>query len=98
MKPARFDPGAEADLSEAVAWYEARCPGLGLEFADVVRAALQTISANPERWPRRTQNTRQYRLQRFPYAVVYLEQADAIWIVAVAHQSRKPSYWAERLR
>lgn len=33
----------------------------------------------------------------FPYAVIYLEQADVIWIVAVMHFKRNPIYWKQRL-
>jgi hypothetical protein len=29
--------------------------------------------------------------------MVYVLQPDRVWIVAVAHLSRKPGYWARRL-
>jgi tRNA (Thr-GGU) A37 N-methylase len=35
--------------------------------------------------------------REFPYSVVYLEQLDCVWIVAVMHAKRKPGYWRERL-
>ena len=34
---------------------------------------------------------------RFPYAVVYLDLPDRVWIVAVMHFKQRPGYWAERL-
>ena len=39
----------------------------------------------------------QYRLKRFPFSIIYLEKADRVWIVAVAHPSRRPGYWGYRL-
>jgi hypothetical protein len=37
------------------------------------------------------------RTRRFPFRVVYELQPDRIWIVAVAHLSRRPGYWTRRL-
>jgi hypothetical protein len=34
---------------------------------------------------------------QFPYAIIYLVKPDHVWIVAVMHMKRKPSYWRERL-
>ncbi|MCX6842316.1 MAG: type II toxin-antitoxin system RelE/ParE family toxin, partial [candidate division WOR-3 bacterium] len=34
---------------------------------------------------------------RFPYGLVYGQEADAIVIVAVAHLHREPRYWMGRL-
>ena len=33
----------------------------------------------------------------FPYAVVFMEKPEHIWIVAVMHMKRRPGYWRERL-
>jgi len=33
----------------------------------------------------------------FPYSVVYLEQPDRVWIVAVMHAKRLPGYWLKRI-
>jgi hypothetical protein len=33
----------------------------------------------------------------FPYAVIYLDQANEVWIVAVMHFKQRPGYWRERL-
>ena len=46
-------PAAEKELTEAIDWYEARRPGLGVEFLGTVDLALHAIAAtvNP-RWLR----------------------------------------------
>jgi toxin ParE1/3/4 len=36
-------------------------------------------------------------LKRFPYDIVIVEHAAELVVIAVAHQSRKPGYWRERL-
>ncbi len=42
-----FRPEAEAEFLEAIAYYEERAPGLGLDFSTEVRAAIQRILAYP---------------------------------------------------
>jgi toxin ParE1/3/4 len=34
---------------------------------------------------------------KFPYAVVFLDLSDRVWIVAVMHFKQRPGYWAERM-
>jgi len=36
-------------------------------------------------------------LQRFPYHLNYLLHGEAIAIVAVSHNRRRPCYWRERI-
>jgi hypothetical protein len=33
----------------------------------------------------------------FPYSIIFVEKPDYIWIVAVMHMKRRPSYWRQRL-
>lgn len=40
---------------------------------------------------------RRVLLSKFPYAVLFLELADDIRIIAVAHLKRDPEYWLNRL-
>lgn len=37
-------------------------------------------------------------VRRLPYHVVYLETAEELRILAVAHDRRRPGYWQTRLR
>jgi hypothetical protein len=37
-------------------------------------------------------------LKRFPYDIVVRELSEEILVVAVAHHSRRPGYWRDRLR
>ena len=39
---------------------------------------------------------RQFLVDRFPYKVVYRERVDDVYIVAIAHSSRRPGYWRNR--
>jgi toxin ParE1/3/4 len=89
---------AELELWDAVAYYEDKASGLGLDFEAEVEKALLVIGQSPERWPLRGDGTRRYLIHRFPFVVVYTYLNDHIWIIACAHCKRRPEYWSDRLR
>lgn len=88
---------AEAELAEAVAWYNDQSEGLGFEFAAEVRQALTRIVENPEAWHPLTAQTRRCRTRRFPYGVVYQVRHEEILVVAIMHLRRGPTHWRGRL-
>jgi toxin ParE2 len=93
----RFLAEAEAELDEAVEYYNAQVSGLGTEFAREVRDGLTRIAEFPRNWQQLRHHIRRYRLRRFPYGLVYAEFESEIVVVAVMHLHRKPEYWRKRL-
>jgi plasmid stabilization system protein ParE len=89
---------ASAEYDAAFDWYLERSPDAALRFdAEVDRALAQIIQA-PHRWPIGPHGTRRFFLSQFPFILIYREQTlGEIQIVAVAHTSRKPGYWKQRL-
>ena len=69
--PATILSEAEAELLEAVAYYEDKAVGLGLDFAIEVERAIQEIRQSPERWPFRDDGTRRCLTHRIPFVIVY---------------------------
>jgi hypothetical protein len=97
MKPVKFHPQAECELAESIDFYNGRLSGLGGDLFALVKLACRQIQSDPLRRPLRLDGTRQVKLPRFPYAVVYRDQPERIEIVAVAHGARRPGYWRDRL-
>ena len=93
-----FRPEAETEMLEAKAWYEERSPGLGLEFARAVEAALMTGARHPESARKAGAGCRRVLLRRFPYTIIFLPLPDSIVVVACFHQHRDPNVLRERLR
>jgi plasmid stabilization system protein ParE len=97
MKPVKYHPLAASELVESAKFYEARRDLLGDAFLDLVEEAVSEICARPK-WGHPGQTgARSWKVRRFPFRIVYLEHRERIWIVAVAHLSRKPGYWLNRL-
>jgi hypothetical protein len=93
----RFHEAADAELTEAVAYYDGKAPGLGDRLLAEVKAATRYIEQYHEIAPVIDEGVRAKVLVRFPYSLMYVVEPHELYIVAVAHQSRRPGYWADRL-
>lgn len=93
----RFHPAAEAELDQAIDFYETCQPGLGIEFANEVKVAIARIMEHPEAWAALSRHTRRCLLHRFPYGVIYHIGPDVIVIIAIANLHRLPAYWQHRI-
>lgn len=97
MRPVQFDPCALADFQDAANYYGARALALRHRFTDSLEAATHLIADAPERWPKVRGEIRKYLLRDFPYSVFYVDRGFEVFIVAVAHHKRNPSFWLDRL-
>ena len=97
MKPVKYHPLAESELVGSAKFYEERREFLGDAFLDLVDETIARIRSGPEMGRPGKFQTRSWKVRRFPFRIVYLLQSDKIWIVAVAHLSRRPDYWAGRI-
>jgi plasmid stabilization system protein ParE len=75
---------------------------LGSEFLGAVDAVIRRIAdwpkaARPVVGVKESLAVRRSPVPRFPYYVAYMEEPDAIRVLAVAHTRRRPLYWRRRL-
>ena len=93
----RFHEAADAELTEAVLYYDGKASGLGDRFLADVKAATRRIEQYPEIAQVVDLGVRAKVLVNFPYSLMYVVDPDELFIVAVAHHSKRPAYWADRL-
>lgn len=93
----RFRREAQEELDAVAAQYEAIRERLGEEFLDELQQGLRTVLEAPTRWPPYRWGTRAYRLDRFPYRIVYRVRGEEVLVVTIMHTSRDPSYFVRRL-
>ncbi|MEN6448411.1 MAG: type II toxin-antitoxin system RelE/ParE family toxin [Syntrophaceae bacterium] len=89
---------AEAELSEAISYYNTQSEGLGFELAAEIERTLGRIVQYPQAWHPLTKRTRRCRTNRFPYGMVYQIRGDVILIIAVMNLNKKPASWKKRIR
>ena len=97
MTPVPLLPAAEQELGTYSRYYEAEA-GRGRDFLQAMEAVLQRIKEAPGHGPEYLHGTRRLVVFRYPFSVVYLDDSPDPVIVAFAHHSRKPGYWARRLK
>ena len=91
-----FHPDAELEFEDAIDYYEERQNGLGYDFSVEVFSAIKRILNNPRAWTILEDDIRRCITNRFPYGVIYSEQDDEIYILAVMNLRRDPDYWKYR--
>ena len=99
-KAVKLHAEARAELQQSVTFYRERAGERWAgRFKQRVADGLKAIAADPERYPpvRDLPGVRGMRLKQFPFTLLYINRADRIWVVAVAHGSRKPGYWKDRI-
>ena len=97
MHPVIFTPRARAELIDAQDWYENESPGLGRRFRAAVDAVVQRMSASPRQFPVIYKNVRRALLRRFPFALMFVIEADeSLTVIACFHGSRDPAHWKKR--
>ena len=98
MKPARYIEAAEAEFLAHIAYLEHSRPGLGQRFYDEVKRAESFIAEFPEAAEEIRPGIRKRLLRLFRYSLIYSIEPEELLIIAVAHPSRRPGYWANRLQ
>ena len=91
-----FSKYAKQELEDAIHYYELEYSGLGKRFKEEVRRATLRIAEYPEAWSVERGEVRKCLLHKFPYKLLYSIEEYLIFVIAVAHQHRKPDYWVER--
>jgi len=87
----------EAELREALEYYAVQRPGLDGEFRREFEETLERVRENPLSYAVEDDDGVRYcPLRRFPYTLVYVDLEDCVWVAAMAHQHRRPRYWALR--
>jgi hypothetical protein len=92
-----FSPEARLEFEEAERFYNQQFAGLGTGLREEVRTALRRIRTWPLAFPVEGGEIRRALLGRFPYKLLYVIEPDHIYILAMAHQHRKPDYWTSRI-
>ena len=96
MSELAFHPDVSSEIKASYDWYQEKVNGLGEDFLNEIESAYQAIVEFPQTWPKFQKGFRRFLLSKFPFSVIYREENNQIYIVAVMHNSRRPGYWLNR--
>jgi plasmid stabilization system protein ParE len=92
-----FHPEASNEAIEAYAWYFERDRGAAVAFDSELDRSLTRALDFPESGRPSFHGTRVMRVGNFPFHLVYRLSGSVLRVIAVAHTSRRPGYWRDRL-
>ena len=92
-----FTPAAQADVADAVSWYDERAPGLGQDLIGEIDSIVGRLAANPRQFPLAYKDARRALLRRFPYALFFRVTNARVQVIACFHTSRAPRRWRGRV-
>jgi toxin ParE1/3/4 len=91
-----LSPGAKADISSAVRWYQRIDRNLAFRFTLETLAARRRIERFPYQFPIFHDTIRRALLKRFPYYMYFDLNDDEASVIAVVHQRRSDIIWMNR--
>ena len=88
-------------IATAAEWFDSQRHGLGREFWQAVDATLVRIEKHPLEFSHSEFATSELDFRfalvsRFDYAIHFLNEADEVQVVAVAHAARRLGNWLRR--
>jgi len=86
----------DEEFKAGITFYESRQPGLGDSFFQRVSEGFELILAQPLAGQILSDAFRRRLIRQFPYSIVYRVESDSVFVLAVAHWSRRPDYWKAR--
>ena len=97
MTPVDLHRLAILEARQARRYIARRRPASAAHFGLAFQNALDRISAFPTAHPPHRHGTRTCQLKRFSYYLVFLVEPKLVYILACAHDRRRPGYWVRRL-
>jgi len=95
----RFLPAAEAELVKEVTYYAAHArPGTAARFQSAVESAAKMALRHPLGGAPSFKETRAFKVNGFPFVLVYRPLSSEVLVVAVASTHRQQNYWAGRVK
>jgi plasmid stabilization system protein ParE len=92
----RFVEEAQREFFDAISGYAEARAGLGQRFKNEVDRSILWLADHPELYRARPGSYRRVNLRVFPYYIPYVIREQTLWVLAIAHASRKPRYWISR--
>jgi toxin ParE1/3/4 len=97
VKRKRYHPEADLEITEAAEFLERRRHEAGEKFLREIEDAIERLQREPNLWRVRPGSVRKYTTRNYKYQIWYQVTENEIYIIAVAHPSRKPGYWRKRI-
>ena len=84
------------EYREAVLHYNNISSTIANQFVVKIEQTVALIREQPNAWVVVSKNIRRSIVKGYPYSIFFSVYSGKIYILAIAHQKRKPNYWKKR--
>ena len=88
---------AMEEVAETIAHYNEVGVGVSRAFMRDLDRAIDILRVFPLTGVSVDNGFRSFPLHQYPFTIIYKVENDELIIMAVAHQSRRPEYWRDRM-
>jgi len=96
MKRLIILPFAEIDIKDTIYYYKEISDTLEKDFIKILDLSFLEIMKNPDSFPKVKYDIRKFVVNKFPYCIFYVDDKEAIYVLAVFHDKRNPKDWVKR--
>ena len=93
----RYISSAMEEVAEAIQHYNNVSPSVSDSFLSDLDRVIGHLRVFPKSGVSILRGFRSFPLHRYPFSLIYKVEREEIVIVALAHQSRRPDYWRDRV-
>ena len=94
---ATFHPDAEKDIAEAAGFYEREGSSkLAARFVAEIKRAISILLEFPGLGTPRANGRKFFPVRVFPYALIYRQTEDGVYILVVRRNRRRPGFGSQR--
>ena len=97
MRDYAFLEAAKDEVLDATDWFIERNPSVAIEFLDAVRARVDQAMEFPGAGAREAGGCRSLPVGKYSFRMIYRVKGQTLEVLALAHTSREPGYWKDRL-
>ena len=97
MRDYAFLEAAKDEVLDATDWFIERNPSVAIEFLDAVRARVDQAMEFPGAGAREAGGCRSLQVGKYSFRMIYRVKGQTLEVLALAHTSREPGYWKDRL-
>ena len=92
-----FAPEVRLEFAEAARWNAGEAGAQRAEdFRNAAHRTVALAAEHPAMGTPAAADTRRIVIHHYPYSIFYWAAGDVLRILAIAHHSRRPFYWAGR--
>jgi len=87
---------ARDEYQQALLYYKDFSKDAAERFFISIETTVLLIREQPEAMPKVSNNIRRAVVKNFPYSIFFSLSENTVYILAIAHQRRRPLYWKQR--